>query len=80
MSEFACSNGHLMRSGQLRCEECGAPLHSMDGVSNAGIRREKALRKMSRRKMEEDQENEVDEISQSDLEAAAEYFDSLKKE
>ena len=31
MSEFLCINGHLMRSGDLRCHVCGGRLHTMDG-------------------------------------------------
>ena len=40
MSEFACSNGHLMRSGQLRCRECGEPLHTMDGMTSRQLEME----------------------------------------
>ena len=35
MSEFACKNGHLMRSGEFKCRECGAKLHTMDGFTDA---------------------------------------------
>ena len=40
MSEFTCRNGHLMRTGQLRCEDCGAPLHAMDGMTDKQIRKQ----------------------------------------
>ena len=33
MSEFACRNGHLMRSGDRVCPECGEPCYTMDGMT-----------------------------------------------
>lgn len=33
MSEFECSNRHLMPSGTNKCPECGAKLAYMDGYS-----------------------------------------------
>lgn len=42
MSEFACANGHLMRSGEYRCKICGGRLHTMDGMTDAELRREEA--------------------------------------
>ena len=40
MSEFTCQQGHLLRSGQLVCDECGEPLYAMDGMTNAELRRQ----------------------------------------
>ena len=31
MSEFLCINGHLMRSRDRFCTECGEPCYTMDG-------------------------------------------------
>ena len=39
MSEFACQLGHLMPAGVFICEECGAPLASMDGKSGVELAR-----------------------------------------
>ena len=43
MSEFTCANGHLMRSGQLRCPECGARLTYMDGKNEDELRAEEGF-------------------------------------
>jgi len=33
VSEFACRNGHLMRSGDRVCPQCGEPCYTMDGMT-----------------------------------------------
>ena len=37
MSEFACRKGHLMRSGDRVCPECGEPCYTMDGMTGGQI-------------------------------------------
>ena len=55
MSEFACRNGHPMRSGTLRCEECGASLYTMDGMTDRQIRKqEEYYRRRTQREMDDD--------------------------
>lgn len=45
MSDFECNNGHLMRSGDTICKECGGRLTYMDGRSRWELARmEKAER------------------------------------
>lgn len=39
MSEFECSQGHLMRSGDIRCKICGGRLARMDGMSGRQLRK-----------------------------------------
>lgn len=39
MSEFACANWHIMRSGEVKCTECGGRVHYMDGLSSAAMAR-----------------------------------------
>ena len=43
MSEFACRNGHLMRSSDRVCPECGEPCYTMDGLTSSQLRRKEAI-------------------------------------
>lgn len=42
MSEFTCSNGHDMKSGQLYCPKCGGRLARMDGMTNRELKAQEA--------------------------------------
>lgn len=35
MSEFECSQGHLMKSGEYTCPKCGGRIARMDGMTKS---------------------------------------------
>ena len=58
MSEFECVNGHLMKSGTITCDECGAPLHTMDGFTNRQIQQMEKYYDTIDNSQETDKEND----------------------
>lgn len=52
MSEYTCSNGHLMKSGEYSCSICGARIGYEDGMSRS---------EMNKREMDEPECNEEDD-------------------
>jgi hypothetical protein len=40
MSEYMCSEGHLMKPGEYSCPECGGRIYSEDGMSRSEARRQ----------------------------------------
>ena len=57
MSEFTCTQGHLVRPSVGYCEECGGRIVRMDGKSNAQLKAE-----------EEEWDREVEERGEVELE------------
>jgi hypothetical protein len=43
MSEYMCNKGHLMKSGEYSCPECGGRIYSEDGMSRSELRRMEAM-------------------------------------
>ena len=59
MSEFCCSRGHLMSSGDVTCPECGGKLHTMDGYTGKQIAMMEADYEQEKYNKEADEEDEV---------------------
>jgi hypothetical protein len=58
MSEFTCSKGHVMASGDLVCRLCGGRVRYMDGMSDREIRgRERDGERMTEDESEEEDKN-----------------------
>lgn len=61
MSEFQCSRGHLMSSGDVTCRICGGRVHTMDGFTSRQLAMMEADYERDR-----DNEREEEELEEDD--------------
>jgi len=61
MSEFTCSQGHLIRPSVGYCEICGGRAVKMDGMSNKEL---EARDRDYTRELEEEDKNEEEDLNE----------------